>query len=531
VTAAGATFNSTADITLLNAGNHFTAGAGTSLRASGNTIRLRDVGALVLGTVTATSSLSVTAGGALSESAGAVITTPTLSGTSQGGVTLDQANAIGTLGSFTNTGAGDFALTTASSLTVGGPVDAGSGNLALTTTGTGSSLTLAGDLTTGATLSLVSAGTVQQTAGRLSADTLSGSSVGGASFLSTQIQSLGTFMNSGGGGLRFTWAGPLTIRSAIDAGAGDLSITAPGGLTIDGSLSSGGLVTLTSSGAIRATGGIVAGRFTASSVGGARFTGTNQIAEIAGVQNTGGGALLINDGSNVRITGTLSNDGDSLIVNGTRQMTLSGVQASARTIAFAAGGAMTDAGGVFNATDRLLLSMQGSFTESATMVVNAPFTIIDASGQSLGLLQQPLLQPPALVQSVVRGSLSGDISLGKIEAGQTTLLVTFGSGKLSGEINVKELALIGAGGSASLSGRLHGTGGQAAAQLAAKSGERDNAYRLNDCAIGNTSCIVLPFLVPTVPQQVVTIQLSKDRSNFDDPTLERLNYGNEDVYD
>jgi hypothetical protein len=405
--------------------------------------------------------------------------------------------------------------------------------LALTTTDAGASLTLAGNLTAGATLSLVSAGTIQQTAGIFNAGTLSGSAVGGARFMqSNQVQALGAFTNSGGGGLQFTVSGPLTVQSAVDAGTSDLNIATAGGLTVNGSLSSGGTVALTSGGAIQATGGIVATRFTESSVGGASFTGSNRIGTIAGVQNTGGGAVRIDDASNVRITGTLSNAGDSLIVNGAGQMTLSGVVAVARTIAFAAGGALTDAGSVFTATERLLLSLRGMFTESATMVVNAPFTIIDATGAALtALLQQPLLPSSALVRNVQPGSLNGNVSLGNLNAGQTTLLALLGAGNISGQIDVNNLALIGTGGSANLTGVLHGTSGQGAAQLGAKSGERDNAYRLNDCAIGNANCTVLPFLVPTVPQRVEIIQLSKDRSNFDDPILERLNYGNEDDYD
>ena len=84
------------------------------------------------------------------------------------------------------------------------------------------------------------------------------------------------------------------------------------------------------------------------------------------------------------------------------------------------------------------------------------------------------------------------------------------------------------GGSAGLEGSVGGLSGGAAAEIAVRSGAPDNAFQLNSCAIGNATCVVLPLFVPIVPQQVDTIELSNSRQKFDDPTLERLDVGDED---
>src|SRR6202012_110906 len=74
------------------------------------------------GTVTLTSSGTIS-----QDSTTSVITATELTGSSASGTTLGGANLIGTLGAFTNTGAGGFTLVDAEALDVPGVVDAGSG--------------------------------------------------------------------------------------------------------------------------------------------------------------------------------------------------------------------------------------------------------------------------------------------------------------------------------------------------------------------------------------------------------------------
>src|SRR6185437_13378483 len=123
--------------------------------------------------------VALSAQGAISQTGG-TITAATLAGGSSGGASLTQANLVESLGTFDNTGGGLLAFTDATSLTVVGPVSNIGGNIALTTTGTGSNLTLHGDLTaSGNTVALNSAGMVTQQTGVITAATLSGGSTGG----------------------------------------------------------------------------------------------------------------------------------------------------------------------------------------------------------------------------------------------------------------------------------------------------------------------------------------------------------------
>ncbi|MGN2248432.1 hypothetical protein ACFWZ3_17290, partial [Frateuria sp. GZRR35] len=66
--------------------------------------------------------VTLTSAGAITEGTSGVITTDTLSGSSTGATTLNGANQIGTLGSFSAVG---FNLTNAQALAVAGPIDGG----------------------------------------------------------------------------------------------------------------------------------------------------------------------------------------------------------------------------------------------------------------------------------------------------------------------------------------------------------------------------------------------------------------------
>jgi hypothetical protein len=76
--------------------------------------------------------LTLTSTGTLSESGVGKIVAGTFMGSSVGGATLNGANMVTTLGSFANSGSGNIGLANGETLTVAGPLNAGSGNLALT---------------------------------------------------------------------------------------------------------------------------------------------------------------------------------------------------------------------------------------------------------------------------------------------------------------------------------------------------------------------------------------------------------------
>ena len=150
--------------------------------SSGGIFALEDTSALtVTGAVTASSQLVLNTGGGLelngavtgtnvifnaageigSNGAG-VITASTLTGTSTGAVQLTAKNQVTTLDGFT-TNNGLFTFSDNGPLTVAGPLNAGSGDISLTTTGTGNDMTIIGTVQTSGTLNLVTSGAANET--------------------------------------------------------------------------------------------------------------------------------------------------------------------------------------------------------------------------------------------------------------------------------------------------------------------------------------------------------------------------------
>ncbi len=139
-----------------------TTGAGSNLTING---------ALTAATVNLKSS------GTITDKTTGIITANTLEGSSNGAATLTAANAVTSVGPFT-TSNGDFAFTDTDVLITTGAINAGTGNLTLTASGSHISLDAP---ITGGTVDLVSSGTIGQLpGGTITATTLKGSAVGGA---------------------------------------------------------------------------------------------------------------------------------------------------------------------------------------------------------------------------------------------------------------------------------------------------------------------------------------------------------------
>ncbi|HYZ61104.1 MAG TPA: hypothetical protein VE650_01520, partial [Acetobacteraceae bacterium] len=195
------------------------------------------------GTVT-TGSLSLITTGPILQTGGA-IAAGALSGAGNT-VALDQApNQIGTLHSFAATGS--FSLTTASALTVDGPVSAGT-NLALTSSGSltdtgpltapalmtltaGGPIQLAGAVSAG-TLNFLTADSIAQTGGFLAADTLSGSAAGTAQFGVENPAAVGTLGATSASSLTLVSQRPLVVTGPLAAAT--LDVSAPASLTLQG---------------------------------------------------------------------------------------------------------------------------------------------------------------------------------------------------------------------------------------------------------------------------------------------------------
>jgi hypothetical protein len=182
-------------------------GASTSLKTTSGDLAINGP---VKGTAT-----SLTSAGAISEGATGVITAGTLTGSSVGATTLNGANQIGTLGSFT---AANFALTSAQALTVDGPLDGGASTSLKTTSG---DLAINGSVK-GTATSLTSAGAISEGAsGIITAGTLSGSAVGptvlgsASSPNKNMVDTLGNFTSLAG----FSMTNDKTLTLASVAGS------------------------------------------------------------------------------------------------------------------------------------------------------------------------------------------------------------------------------------------------------------------------------------------------------------------------
>ncbi len=525
----GASLTAKGDVILTNGGNNFEQAGGT-LSVSATNIQITSNAALSLGSMTAANAVVINAGGAITQVSGTGISASSFSGSSVGGATFNQANQIATLAGFTNSGDGGFSFTNVPALTVSAPINAGSGTLALTTIGAGSNLTLASTLTAGASVALNATGSITETNGLIVAPTLSGSAGGNVTLeAANQIQTLASFNT--GGTMNFSAAGNLNIAGTVKSG-GDMTLDLGGSLNVPGNLSTSGTLTLDAGGSIKETGSIFASFLTGHSAGGADLSGANAIATIGNFQNSGGGPLAIDDNIDVQLRGTLQDFGGRISVTTKGALFASGFSANGLSVLLDSDGGITLSGGNFTASDRVILTTHGLFTAMGTLNVASPLLIIDVTGAPVAtMLTLADARPAALVNEIDPGPESGlgTLNLGNLQAPNTTALLILGEGKARGQINIEALGVIGInGGSAGLEGSVGGLSGGAAAEIAVRSGAPDNAFQLNACAIGNATCVVLPLFVPIVPQQIDTIELSNSRQKFDDPTLERLDVGDED---
>ena len=223
----------------------FTSTNGLQLTTSGN---LAIDGAVNVGT----SFALIYSGGTLGESGSGAITGQTFGGSAQGNVTLNGANALAYLGSFTIPSGSSFALTDTQSLQVTSALNAGTGNVTLTTTGAASNLRTnaavsgatvdlaAGDNlllyapVNGTTVDLVAAGSIMQnSSGLVTATTLIGSAPGVYLTDSNAIANLGAF--TANSGLQLTTSGDLTITGAVNAGTSSVALNTGGTLGETGS--------------------------------------------------------------------------------------------------------------------------------------------------------------------------------------------------------------------------------------------------------------------------------------------------------
>jgi fibronectin-binding autotransporter adhesin len=232
--------------------------------------------------------------GTLGESGAGLIEAGILRGTSTGGATLNGANAIADLDGFVNTGAGGFALTDGSTLTLDGAVGAGTGNLVLTTTLTGDNIDIEKALTAGGSVDLISDGKIAQTAtGIITAGTLTGSAAGTVTLNSANaITNLGSFTDTSGN-FALTDHQSLTIDGTVNVGSGNLTLqTTSGSLIVSAALDGHALTLGSTTGEVEGTGAITAALLNVTANTGIDLTGANEITAL-GTDQTNSGPNVI----------------------------------------------------------------------------------------------------------------------------------------------------------------------------------------------------------------------------------------------
>ena len=275
---------------------------------SGASVSLSGYDGLTLAhNITASGSLALTsANGAIGQAAG-ILTAASLSGSSKGGTTLGNLNAITSLGNFS---AGGFSLANGQTLTVAGTVDGGSNTALGTTIG---DLVINGTVgNLGGSTSLTSAGAISEGAsGVVQAGTLTGSSVGATTLGGNNL--VATLGNFSADGFQLVDAQALTVGAGatVSGGTGGTSIkTTTGNLAIDGALGAAGATTsLVSAGSVTegASGVVSAGTLTGSAAGDVTLGGGNLIATLG---SFGSGNFTLVNAQALTLAGPLNASGN-----------------------------------------------------------------------------------------------------------------------------------------------------------------------------------------------------------------------------
>jgi hypothetical protein len=293
------TLSGATTFTLNNTGNDIgTLATGATNPAS---VSYTDTNGFAVGTVNATTSVTLTAGGDVTQSGGIITSTGAVSVTATGKIELTGANAIS--GTFTGS--------------------ATSGNVSLTNTGT---LAIQGiTAATGNNITVENTGNINVTTSAITT-------------------------GSGTGDISLTAAGgTLTVGEVLSAGSGTVSLktTTSGDIAVNQGITTTGAVTLESAGNISedTTNGkiLTATAVTATSAGGVTLNGANTInGTFAGSAGTSGAVSLINTGT-LEIRGITTQSTYGITVNNTGAIN---VTTSAITTGSGAGNiSLTAAGG------------------------------------------------------------------------------------------------------------------------------------------------------------------------------------------
>ena len=352
--------------------------------------------------------LTLSSGAAISQSGG-VITAGTLNASATTGITLNDANAVTSLGAVSN-----FTFPT-------------SGGISFTNAG---SLALSANITAyGQTVSLVSnTGALTQSAGVISADTLNASAATGISLNgANNIGFLGIVTNSTSGGIGVTDAYTLTLSDNLTAAGQTVNLVSSAGQV----LQSGGIIT--------------AGTLNVASQLGVGLPSANAVTNLGAVSSSAVGGIGFTNAGNLILTGNLSAPGLPI-----------GLTSNTGSITQASGIITADAFGVSAATGitlndaNVVTSIGMGTTSGAISFTNAgDFSLGDdvfAPSQSVSLTSNTGAITQAAGAVIIAGTLNASAKTGITLNGANAVALGVVSNSTSGGISAADagsLALTG----------------------------------------------------------------------------------------
>jgi hypothetical protein len=453
--------------------------AGPVTGSSSITLNVADGNVVLDGAVTTPGLLTLASPQQSVLQTGGTISANTLAGIAGADMVLGASgNTVVTLGPVT--AGSSLILTDTGPLLVTGPVQAG--NASLSATG---GITFAGTVSADTLYLAASSGGVTQTSGSLLVNTLTSTNgvVGGATFGSAgnQIAILGGFITSNGNFV-LTDSGSLIVVGPLVAP--NASITTPGSITLPGAISTGTLDLQVGGSVVRPSG---AGAFTVGELTGsvatlANFGTGTDIGTLGSLTVTGGdGMLAVNNAIPLAVTGPIT--ATYIAVTATDRLTLTGT---------------------ITTTGLPLATQAGSTTP---VDPGTYFAVVSGPNGGTSSIQQTgtlVLQPSSGAgTATLRLDLSdngGSITLNNLVGPQASLILyTRTAGTATGTINVGDLRVVGALGSASLFGNVANTDGALAARNASIRSNPSTNYRINGCPIGSVNCVLLPVgMLPSI---------------------------------
>ncbi|WP_137181645.1 filamentous hemagglutinin N-terminal domain-containing protein [Roseomonas sp. AR75] len=109
---------------------------------------------------------------------------------------------------------------------------------------------------------------------------------------------------------------------------------------------------------------------------------------------------------------------------------------------------------------------------------------------------------------------------GELNAPTTDVTFDLGTGgRVTGRIDVRNLRVLGLGGSADLEGRVRGFDGSAAASVSVIGPQLEPEYQINNCPVGSVNCVLLIVQLPVVTDPLKELGVSTTRDDRDDPDI------------